>query len=243
MWELDLSNAAVRLCAPWHIPQDEVLSRFSVHVYTEWIKDQSHRIPWSNTVQQLWQQMSEASFLRDSHSHTLPTYPIPTHILRTDEQITLMFSSSLKYKCPKTDMLFSPESVYKLMRLSQEQRSPGRVLGRGAGGTWDEKSTVPLPSSGSLPGILLPVSSQPCPTLPLSTPHVREEQKGAKAREPLSPRVMEFQNLMTSWGKVLQSKEVGFHSCFLAPHWAGRLLCAILSRSLRSLPRTRNTYR
>lgn len=117
---------------------------------------------------------------------------------QTDEQITLMFSSSPKYKCPKTDVLFSPESVYKLMRLSQEQRSPGRVLGRGAGGTWDEKSTVPLPSSGSLPGILLPVSSQPCPTLPLSTPHVREEQKGAKAREPISPRVMEFQNLMTS---------------------------------------------
>lgn len=145
----------------------------SQYMYTEWIKDQSHRILWSNTVQQPWQQISEASFLRGSHSHMLPTLPIPTHILRTDEQIvTLMLSSSLKYKRPKTDMLFSPESVYKLMWLSQEQKSPGRVLGRGEGGTWNEKSTLSLPSSGSLPGILLPVSSQPSPTLPLCHPHM-----------------------------------------------------------------------
>lgn len=79
-----------------------------------------------------------------SQAHTLPTLPTPTHILRTDEQITgMMLSSSLKYKCPKTDMLLSPEYRYTLMGSSRELSSPSRVLGTGEGGPREENQFSP----------------------------------------------------------------------------------------------------
>lgn len=78
----------------------------------------------------------------------------------------------------------SPECGYKLTGLSLEPRSPGRVLAAGEG---EHGIRINSPLPWQSPWHTSPASSsQPSPHFALVTPPVREEQRGAQAREPLS---------------------------------------------------------
>lgn len=153
----------------------------------------------------------------------------------------MLLGSSLKYECPKTDTLLSPEYRYTLTGLSQELRSPSRVLGTGEGGTREENQFSPW-LAVYLAHFYLSVHS-PALTFPVTT-CAREEQRGAKAREPLSFSKGDGMSELNDKMKEALGEQGGGVS-FLYPHptQARKTPEYYIQQRLELLSRTRAAYR